>query len=76
MYDIYLTDVKIYHLLPVLLGKKFYEKKRFKFEQILYAFIFVFRFPLSVNMQKADLKSQIQSAVTAVCVCIGWGSCM
>ena len=29
MYDIYLTDVKIYHLLPTLLGKKFYEKKKY-----------------------------------------------
>ena len=76
MYDIYLTDIKIYHLLPALLGKKFYEKKRFEFMRIYKCIQYLRRFPLSVNMNKADLKSQIQEAVTAVRAHIGWGSCM
>ena len=29
IYDLYLTDKRLYHLLPRQLGKKFFEKKKF-----------------------------------------------
>ena len=60
LYDVFLCDNRIYHLLPRLLGKEFYRKKKF---------------PLPVNLSKKDLSDEINKALQCTLISVGQGSC-
>lgn len=59
-YDVFLTDKRLYHLLPQRLGKKFFQKKKF---------------PYPVDMRKKDLAKEIQTARDSTYLHLGLGSC-
>eukprot|EP00124_Ichthyophonus_hoferi_P005279 Ihof_evm2s725 gene=Ihof_evmTU2s725 len=60
-YDLFLADDRIIPLLPSLLGRKFFEKKKQ---------------PIPVNMKAANLKQEIAHAKDATYVHLGLGSCV
>lgn len=60
MYDIFLADARIVHLLPSHLGRHFFKRKRF---------------PLQVDLTCRDLKKEMTRALkTSCCVLAGRGS--
>lgn len=59
-YDVFLADRRLYQMLPRLLGKKFFEKKKF---------------PIPVDLQKKDLAFEIHRARDSTYLHIGLGSC-
>ncbi|EDO48328.1 predicted protein, partial [Nematostella vectensis] len=60
LYDIFLCDDAIYHLLPRVLGKAFFAKKKF---------------PLPVNLKKTNLQGEINKALQSTYISLGHGSC-
>ncbi|XP_065184222.1 ribosomal L1 domain-containing protein 1-like [Sycon ciliatum] len=60
LYDFFLCDADIYHLLPRYLGKKFFEKKKR---------------PHPVDMKKKDLKGEFDKARDATYLHLGMGAC-
>ena len=60
-YALFLCDKRVYDRLPTLLGKKFFEKKKF---------------PLAVDMRKMDLAGEIRRVLDSTCLHVGRGSCM
>lgn len=77
-YDVFLTDRRLYHMLPRLLGKKFFEKKKYSrliAPYPLYCSHYLSRYPFPVDMQKKDLVMEISRARDATYLHIGLGSC-
>lgn len=60
LYDVFLCDNRIYHLLPKLLGKEFYRKKKF---------------PMPIDVNKKDLSEEINKALRCTLISVGHGSC-
>ncbi|EDV27752.1 uncharacterized protein TRIADDRAFT_53766 [Trichoplax adhaerens] len=60
MYDLFLADDRIYHLLPPYLGKKFFEKKKY---------------PIPVSVTKKNLTSQINGIRNSTYFSLGKGKC-
>lgn len=61
MFDVHLADERIMHLLPAILGKNFYHKKKQ---------------PIPVNLKAMNLKKEIEDATgSSRCILTGRGSC-
>jgi len=60
LYDVFICDDAIYHLLPKLLGKAFFSKKRF---------------PIPVNLKKTNLKKEIDKVLQCSLMSLGQGPC-
>ena len=61
-YDMFLSDIRVYKMLPECLGKDFYEKKKFPFPLKLHGFA-----------SDADLKKQLNEASEATYFSLGNG---
>lgn len=59
-YDVFLADDRILPLLPKLLGKEFFKKKRL---------------PVPVNLKKADLTKELTDAIEATYMTMATGPC-
>ncbi|KAL3821363.1 hypothetical protein ACJIZ3_007268 [Penstemon smallii] len=59
-YDLFLVDKRVVHLLPKLLGKEFYKKKKL---------------PLGVDLSKKNLKSQVERALGSALLYLRTGTC-
>lgn len=60
LYDVFICDDDIYHLLPKLLGKVFFSRKKF---------------PIPVNLKKVNLKKEIDKVLNCSLMTLGHGSC-
>ncbi|XP_028395471.1 ribosomal L1 domain-containing protein 1-like [Dendronephthya gigantea] len=60
MYDVFLCDSNIHHILPRLLGKEFYRKKKF---------------PIPINLGKKNIAEEINGALQCTLMSVGQGSC-
>lgn len=60
LYDVFMADERVLPMLPRLLGKTFFEKKKQ---------------PISVDLKKKDLAAEIKSAKDATYLYLGLGSC-
>ncbi|XP_031569604.1 ribosomal L1 domain-containing protein 1-like [Actinia tenebrosa] len=60
LYDLFICDDVIYHLLPKFLGKAFYTRKKF---------------PIPVSLKKKDLKGEINKVLQSTYMSLGHGSC-
>ncbi|GER29213.1 ribosomal protein L1p/L10e family [Striga asiatica] len=59
-YDLFLVDKRVVHLLPKLIGKKFFKKKKL---------------PLGVEMGKKNLKLQVERALGSALLYMKTGTC-
>ncbi|CAA0808671.1 Ribosomal protein L1p/L10e family [Striga hermonthica] len=59
-YDLFLVDKRVVHLLPKLIGKKFFKKKKL---------------PLGVDMGKKNLKLQVERALGSALLYMRTGTC-
>ncbi|GFP87874.1 ribosomal l1 domain-containing protein 1 [Phtheirospermum japonicum] len=59
-YDLFLVDKRVVHLLPKLLGKKFFQKKKL---------------PLGVDLGKKNLKLQVERALGSALLYLRTGTC-
>lgn len=59
-YDLFLVDKRVVHLLPKLLGKEFFKKKKL---------------PLGVDLGKKNLKLQVERALSSALMYIRTGTC-
>jgi len=60
LYDVFICDDAIYHLLPKLLGKAFFSKKKF---------------PIPVDLKKTNLKKEIGKVLQCSLMSLGHGPC-
>lgn len=61
-YDLFLADKRVIHLLPGLLGKQFYKKKR--------------KVPVPVDLRgNSSWKEEIERACSSTLLCLGNGTC-
>ncbi|XP_058964339.2 ribosomal L1 domain-containing protein 1-like [Pocillopora verrucosa] len=60
LYDVFICDDAIYHLLPKLLGKVFFSRKKF---------------PIPVSLKKVNLKKEIDKVLNCSFMTLGHGSC-
>eukprot|EP00123_Amoebidium_parasiticum_P009268 comp19374_c0_seq1/m.22334 comp19374_c0_seq1/g.22334 ORF comp19374_c0_seq1/g.22334 comp19374_c0_seq1/m.22334 type:complete len:242 (-) comp19374_c0_seq1:498-1223(-) len=60
-YDVFLADARVLPLLPPLLGKKFFEKKKQ---------------PVPVDLTKKDISKEISKAINATYLYLGLGACV
>ncbi|KZV43142.1 hypothetical protein F511_07957 [Dorcoceras hygrometricum] len=59
-YDLFLVDKRVVHLLPKLIGKEFFKKKKL---------------PLGVDLSKKNLKHQVERALGSALLYMGTGTC-
>ncbi|XP_057807280.1 uncharacterized protein LOC131021960 [Salvia miltiorrhiza] len=59
-YDMFLVDKRIVHLLPKLIGKEFFRKKKL---------------PLGMDLRKKNLKLQVERVLGSALLFIGTGTC-
>ncbi|KAL3638296.1 hypothetical protein CASFOL_017667 [Castilleja foliolosa] len=59
-YDLFLVDKRIVHLLPKLIGKQFFQKKKL---------------PLGVDFRKKNLKLQVERALGSALLYLSTGTC-
>ncbi|XP_051152168.1 uncharacterized protein LOC127266091 [Andrographis paniculata] len=59
-YDMFLVDRRVVHLLPKLIGKEFFRKKKL---------------PLPVDLSKKNLKSQVERALGSALLLVRTGTC-
>lgn len=60
-YDIFFADKRVVHLLPKLLGKQFYKKKK--------------KVPVPVDLGHGNWKEQIERACNSALLCLSSGTC-
>lgn len=60
LYDVFICDDVIYHLLPRVLGKTFFSRKKF---------------PVPVNLKKTNLKKEIDKLLQCSLMSLGHGPC-
>ncbi|KAL2245606.1 ribosomal L1 domain-containing protein 1 [Sesamum indicum] len=59
-YDLFLVDKRVVHLLPKLIGKQFFKKKKL---------------PLGVDLRKSNLKLQVERALGSALLYLRTGTC-
>ncbi|KAK3012889.1 hypothetical protein RJ639_009706 [Escallonia herrerae] len=60
-YDTFFADRRVVPLLPKVLGKQFYKKKK--------------KLPVPVDLSKSNWKEQIETACSSALLCLGTGTC-
>jgi ribosome biogenesis protein UTP30 len=77
-YDLFLADDRVLPLLPKLLGKEFYKKKKYFERDLLFpnVSIPVFRIPTPIDLASPKkLKEEIETAISSAYLFLASGPC-